>query len=110
MSAVKAYKLSGLLCVRLCVMESNDTDGGLCIIIRHETKYIMRPTITTLCIWICTYTWSKWLNISIQGLDPVHRDILFIAKVNVKDFSHLLVSSQTLDQASVPALQIKNTN
>lgn len=53
----------------------------------------------------CTYTWTKWRNISCKRLDPVHRDILFIAEVNVKDFSCLLVSSQSLDKASVPVLQ-----
>lgn len=59
-------------------------------------------------LWIFTHTWTKWLDISSQGLDPVHRDILFIAKVNVKDTGHLLVSSQSLDQASVPSLHIEN--
>lgn len=58
----------------------------------------------------CTHTWTKWLNIGGQGSDPVHRDIFLIAKVNVKDFSCLLVSSQSLRQASVPVLHIKNKN
>lgn len=70
---------------------------ALLVFIEHKYIYIYPRT----------HAWTEWLDISSQGLDPVHRDILFIAKVNVKDVSHLLVSGQRLDQASVPVLHIK---
>jgi len=53
-----------------------------------------------------THRWAKWLDLSSQGSDLVHWYVFFIAKVNVKDINHLLVSSQSLDKASIPVLHI----
>lgn len=57
-----------------------------------------------LTVQLCTHTWAKRLDVSRQGSDPIHRDIFFIAKVNVKDVSHFMVRSQSLYKASVPVL------
>lgn len=51
-----------------------------------------------------TNVWSSALNVFWKRPDPVKRDILFISKVNVENSGLLLVSTDSLHQATIPVL------